>query len=402
MAATSQDSGATDPAHSTRPPRPPLARALLRGSLPWTLALFAALNLATAQGHERLLRRHQENLLAVPTDPSREIRFDYSYGEDLAKYWGHIPDAKKVRLVIVAGMSQMYSVNNTEPGDQIIAEWIDDALRGLGNQPRASRAFGLAAPNLDNEEGLFLLLATLSDPSTRPDAFVFGVCFDKFRNVDLRPGYLRFLRSRPELQALIARTIAAQEAAHPLAAAKLKASLDAALAAEKTDANEASLEGRLRGATAAVLPVVADRTALNAVLQENAYNLRNYVFRIKPTTKRPQLPSRYQLNQDLLSLLADVARANGVHLLPYVIPLNALAENPYVTDEYRQFKDWYAELVREKGLPLVNLENLVPAEEWGTRDGEVDFKHFRGLAHHRTATAILAAFGDQLLGPARP
>jgi hypothetical protein len=308
-------------------------------------------------------------------------------------------------------MSQMYSINDQQPGDQIISEWIDDAVRGRGR-----RAFGLAAPNLDNEEAALLLLATLADPHTRPEAFVFGVCFDKFRNVDLRPGYQRFLRARPELQALVARTIAAQAAAHPLATAKLKASLDAALAGEKTDADDASLEGRLRGATAAVLPLVADRAELNVALQASAFLLRNYVLRIKASSKRPQLPSRYQLNQDFLGLLADVARANGVQLLPYIIPLNPVAENPYVPEEHRRFKDWYAGLAREKGFPYVDLEDLVPSDEWGTRDGEVDFKHFRGPAHRRTAAAIVNAFEGRLLsapayrlpagsaspGPARP
>jgi hypothetical protein len=388
LAAASTDSGS-------------LWRALLRGPLLWTLALFVSVNVAVGRGVLGLQERRQQNVLARPLDPAREIRFDYSLGDKLGDVWGHIPDAEKVGLVVVAGMSQMYAVNDPQPGDQIIAEWIDDAVRGRGR-----RAFGLAAPNLTNEEAVFLLLATLSDPHTRPEAFVFGVCFDKFRNLDLRPSYLRFLRARPELQALVARTVAAQGAAHPSATAKLKASLDASLAPEKAGADDTSLESRLRGAAGAVLPLVAYRTDVNAALQESAYFLRNRVLGIKASTKRPQLPSRYQLNLDFLSLLADVARAHGVTLLPYIIPLNPLAENPYVPEEHRRFKGWYAGFAREKGLLYLDLEDLVPTDEWGMRFGEIDFKHFRGAGHRRTAEAIVTGFGEWLLsappGPARP
>ena len=125
---------------------------------------------------------------ASPGDPSASrVRFDRSCGEDLAAFWKYLPDATNCRLAIHCGMSQSYAINERVPGDQTIPEWMDNALASKG-----TRVFGLAAPNICNEEVLFLLLATLSDPKTRPAAFIFGTCFDKFRNVDLRPGYLRF------------------------------------------------------------------------------------------------------------------------------------------------------------------------------------------------------------------
>lgn len=377
-------------------PPPPLLRTVLRGALPWTLLLFAGANVAAGKLHAALQEKRARNLLVAskpmsPAAAAKGIRYDQSVGERLDEFWGYIPDATRTNLIIVSGMSQMYAINDATPADQTIVEWVDDALA-----PRGSRAFGLAAPNLDNEEALFLLLATLTDEKTKPRAFVFGVCFDKFRNIDLRPSLQRFLRGRPALQALLRAEAEAHRGKHPLAASKLEASLVGALATEKTDAVDTSLEGRLRTTTARLLPVVAARTDLNAVLQEGLYAARNRLLGIKSSTKRPQLKSRYELNQDFLSLMADVAAAHGVKLLPYIIPLNPLAENPYVPEEYAAFKRWLAVLAQEKGLPLGDFEGVVPESEWGVLEFGPDFKHFRGPGHQRTAEAIVSTFGPHL------
>jgi len=86
------------------------------------------------------------------------------------------------RLVVLSGMSQMYAINDPQEGDQTISEWLDDALSAQG-----ARVWGMAAPNLSNEEALFQLVMLLQDPVTRPHSFIYGICFDKFRNIDLRP-----------------------------------------------------------------------------------------------------------------------------------------------------------------------------------------------------------------------
>jgi hypothetical protein len=122
------------------------------------------------------------------------------------------------------------------------------------------------------------------------------------------------------------------------------------------------------------------------------YRLRNWVFRIKPTTKRPILESRYALNQEFLELMIDLARDRGVALPMYVIPLNPLAENPYVPEEYARSVAWLQSLCRKSGLPFANLERAVPSEDWGEFMGGPDFKHFKGEGHRITAAAILNAF----------
>jgi hypothetical protein len=139
--------------------------------------------------------------------------------------------------------------------------------------------------------------------------------------------------------------------------------------------------------------MIGESTDLNAKAQFGAFLLRNWLFRIKATSKRPLLDSVYQLNQEFLGLMAEVAKERGVALVLYVIPLNPMADNPYVPEQYAAFKSWLQNFARERGLPFANLEDAVPYEDWGLSNGELDFKHFRERGHALVAAAILENFG---------
>lgn len=360
-----------------------------RTALPLFLVLFAIANVGVASWRKTLEEERRQNLLqrgaADPDKPGAVVRYDWSVGEDWGRFIRYMPDAEKTPLVTVVGMSQMYAINDGTPTDLTIAERIDDALA-----PKGVRAFGIAGPNLSNEEAVFILSTLLDDRRTKPDVFVYGVCFDKFRNVDLRPGYQALLHGRPAFAARYREIAERHASTHPAASEKLLGSLAAPEAQKSAEA--ATVETRLRDAAASVLPVVAARRELNAIVQMELFELRNAVFRIKASSKRPILGARYELNKELLSLLLEVAREEGVRVALYVIPLNPRAETPYVAEQYEDFKRWLEALAHEKGVPFANLEGAVPAEDWGESGGEPDFKHFRAVGHEKTARAVVNAF----------
>jgi len=356
-----------------------------RTALPWFLGLFVLMNLGASAWRSRLEEQRRQNLLLRDADPEhagKPVRYDWSVGEDLERYLKYVPAARQRPLVIVSGMSQMYAINDPKPADKIIAEHLDDAL-----SPRGVRVFGMGAPNLSNEEALFLLAVALSDPRTRPNVFLYGVCFDTFRNVDLRPNFSALLLSRPEIAAVYRKIAEEHRAKHPLATEKMLASLSAPKVVEVDTA-----ESRLRDQFARVLPIVAARREINAEVLLDLYYLRNAALGIKSSTKRPVLASRYELNKDFLSLMIDVAKDAGIAIPMYVIPLNPLAETPYAPEHYAEFKRWIEALTSERGVPFANLEGVVPGGDWGEIDGQPDFKHFRVEGHWHTAGAILDRF----------
>jgi hypothetical protein len=355
--------------------------------------VFLLLNVWIYSRHESLKAEKLANLMTETSleDPNEVPRRDRSCGENLPEYWRYIPDARQTRLAYLVGMSQQHAIYQRKQGDHYTSELLDDALA-----PRGVRVYGLAAPNLDNEEALLYLLATASSPATHPSAFIYGLCFDKFRNVDLRPKLQAFLHDRPELVQAWRDTATKYVATYPAASRKMLETLAAVSTPQNVAAAHDTFEAQLRAAVARVLPVVDARTEVNALIQNQLYETRNWVLGIKSSTKRPIIQARYDLNREFLGLLSAEARARGIAFLPYVIPLNPVAENPYVESEYSAFKDWYAGFSREHEIPFVNLERLVPSREWGVWHGGPDFKHFDANGHRRTAAALAASFGDQL------
>jgi hypothetical protein len=363
---------------------------VLRGSLPWVLLLLLSANLLVHRWQRSLQDSRSRNLLINTMRPTAGgIRWDWSVGEDLDRYWPALAELSSSRTVILAGMSQMYAINDPGPRDETVSELLDDAL-----SPRGIRVFGLAAPNLCNEEALLLLLATLSELPRPPEAFVYGVCFDKFRNLNLRTGYQRFVASHASMRDLWQATADSSRVMYPKASAKMAHTLETALASDHD--RDDGVEAGLRRLASRLLPVVAAQNDLNAAAQLRLFLWRNALFHIKPTSKRPVIEERYELNVEFLELLVDVARSRGVRVILYVIPLNPQSENPYLPDQYAAFKGWLQGYCRTRAIPFANLENTVPAPAWGTFMGGPDFKHFTGEGHRLTAAALLDQFGTMI------
>jgi hypothetical protein len=125
------------------------------------------------------------------------------------------------------------------------------------------------------------------------------------------------------------------------------------------------------------------------------YELRNAVFQIKPETARPLIPSRYRVNMDALRMVLDIARKSNVRVILYIAPIRNDVGIPYLPDQYQSFKVDVIKLANEYNVKLLNLESLVPAEYWGTKDGtsldsnvEIDFMHFQAAGHRLLAQKI--------------
>lgn len=375
------------------------SRPFWSGPAPVVAGLFLACNVGIAFWHGQLVEERKRNLTTGDVEgmtASAERRYDTTVGEDVLSSIPSVPDATKSRLVVVTGMSQMYTINDRQPGDLTLSEILDDRIRSEG-----TRVFGLSGPNLCNEEALFLLLLLLDRPQTKPHVFVYGNCFDKYRNVDLRPGYRKAMLAQPSVREAWQNTIDRYSLRYPAATEKMRGTL-AAIEATAEQQQDDTLEALLRESVATVIPVVAARKDLSAFSELQFYYARNAVFGIKPSTKRPVIPARYELNQQLMAMMLDVAKQAGVSVVTYVIPLNPLSDNPYIPAQYAAYKSWLEGLASANGVAYVNLESVVPPEDWGEFMGGPDFKHFRGPGHRIVAGELLKRFRPMFVTDRQP
>ncbi len=360
---------------------------------------FAAINFAANQMATTLDANRESDLMLLRHRAGATPHYDWSCGEDLGSARHAIPDSRKAPLVLVTGMSQTYAINDAREGALPIPDRLDAALTARG-----VRAFGLVAPNLHNEEALLMLVATLARPETKPNAWLYGLCFDKLRNVDVRPAMLRFLVDNPEVQALWNHVCDEEAGAFPIACERIKSTSKRALDDQPASSTAIGvLEEKTRSAADRALPLSRQRTSLSAAGQFKVYEFRNWLFRIRTTTERPILPARYQLNMEFLRLSVKLAKRNGVRPIFYVIPINPEAKAPYRPEEYAAFKQEVSTLAQAEQIAFANLEDAVPEGEWGLLYGQPDFKHFREAGHARLTDALMRAFDTEwtVLSPVR-
>jgi len=145
----------------------------------------------------------------------------------------------------------------------------------------------------------------------------------------------------------------------------------------------------------------SDRSNMRGTVFISLYKLRNFLFGIKPTTKRRLIRAIYDENLQALRSILGRASEKDIRIVLYVVPLRNDVEPPYDLSEYEKFKQDIENLARTNRSTLVNLENLVPAEFWGTKasttlseDPELDFMHFQGAGHRLLADALDRTIGN--------
>jgi hypothetical protein len=123
--------------------------------------------------------------------------------------------------------------------------------------------------------------------------------------------------------------------------------------------------------------VYANRGKIKGQLDTQIYFFRNWVFGIKPTTKRKKIDVAYNRNLTALKDIEKFCKEHDIELFFYIAPLRHDIEIPYVKSEYEAFKKDVAAV-----HTTYNLENIVPGKYWGETNGDwVDFMHFKGEGH---------------------
>lgn len=131
----------------------------------------------------------------------------------------------------------------------------------------------------------------------------------------------------------------------------------------------------------------AARPELRGRIFNGLYQLRNRAFGISAQTKRRIIPGRYASNMEALDALLGRARANGIVVLMYIVPLRSDVATPYKESEYAKFKAEVEARAGASGVAFANLETLVPGEYWGQmqdqagRGAGFDFMHFKEAGH---------------------
>ncbi len=132
----------------------------------------------------------------------------------------------------------------------------------------------------------------------------------------------------------------------------------------------------------------SERENLRGALFISLYKLRNFIFRITPSTTRNILPGQYQKNFEALNDIIKLTKKNKINLIIYNVPIRNDFKIPYNINDYKNFKNSLLNLSKKKQFNYYNLENIVPNSFWGektpttmSKKKEIDFMHFKEEGH---------------------
>jgi hypothetical protein len=286
-----------------------------------------------------------------------------------------IPHAEHVALWL--GNSQLHTINQMAVGDHLAAYWL---RRDITTTDVLPLTFSL--PNANFQEELALTAYALG--RLKLDLVILSLVFDDLREDDLRDDFKVVMDAN--LRARLSRSSIGQDML-----VRLQRENEKPLS-ENGGLNafgQFQIESWLSGVLDRHLALWDKRANLRTHVLTDLYFARNYAFGIKSTTVRHLIPLRYKRNMAALEELLNEAESAGVPVLGYIAPLRPNATSPYDAAEYKLWKSEVGAMLRAKGFSFVNLEDIVPAENWGTYDpNAVDFMHFQAEGHRILARAL--------------
>ena len=286
-------------------------------------------------------------------------------------------------VVLWLGNSQLHAINQFSKGDKNASFYLHQLLSDKNRY-----LFTISIPNANLQEHLFL--AEYAWHHLPVKTIVLPLVFDDTRESGVRED-LHVAIKLPAVKNRIAQTDIGQ---------KLIQQCEASIVCEDSlQPQEKTLqqysEDFLSGKLARHSKIWSSRPDLRGKFFVSLYRLRNYLLGIDASSKRRIIRGSYIANLEALKALVDSARQSDIEVLTYIAPIRDDVPIPYDQNEYSGFKQETRSITRKAGGTFFNLEQLVPNENWGTKEStriagapEIDFMHFQAEGHVRLANAI--------------
>jgi hypothetical protein len=287
--------------------------------------------------------------------------------------------------ILWLGNSQLHGINDYQAGQQSAPERLSHRLRGEGIEVLA-----FSPPNANLQEHLVIFEHLRQRLPLK--MLLLPVVYDDMRETGVRDGLAPLLQDAKTGESLrqteIGRTL--------LATTKPTEEPDDELAALHSTVQE-RVERALNNWLEAHSELWRTRPQARSAFYVKLLEARNFVFSITSSSVRQMIPSRYATNRQALEAVLSSARQAKIDVLLYVPPVRQDVGIPYHPDQYRKFKQDLADIAERHGTSLVDLDALVPGQQWGEfvydsllrgRVREYDFMHFKVSGHDLLADAM--------------
>ncbi|MFQ5685060.1 MAG: hypothetical protein ACE5GV_00220 [Candidatus Scalindua sp.] len=288
------------------------------------------------------------------------------------------------RLIVWTGNSHLHAINNYKDGQQPAAFHLHKLLNG-NKWPGKYPVLGISYPNISFfEQFLLTLFLCVEEALPHPLIIVNG-----YRYADTRENTLREIIKPILYNTKVNRWILENHERlknkYPLALKRLQNEINVKISKrESINIRENIGDSKISEIIGNFVPLFNNRNAINGIIRTSIRSVRDFVFNIDSTSKRPILMSRYKEAMEFMELASEVSKMNNTYLLIYNIPLRPVADNPYPASDYSKYCNDMRAIAKKyaANVYFLDYENVIPVELWGYYDsGQPDFAHFKEEGH---------------------
>ena len=374
-----------------------LAATLVAVGLLGQINPFALIQNAITQGDEA------ERMQPIRLDPAS---IGISQNEEPLKAYRArpLPPASR-RQVVFFGNSQQYTASLPR-GAAIVPNHFVEITSELFESKLEARApggfavYNAAAANQNFIETLWQGLYWFKVAPVKPSVLVIQSSFDTFRKTGVRPGFQTLVED-PTFTAALDAWAAPGEKERPYLAemAKAREEYEARKKelAAATKEQAWTLEGSVRKGLEHI-PLYRRREEYKNNMFVCLYLTRVLLFKISPTTRRHITGTPLLDNFTALTDLVRLAKSSGASVFIYNAPVNPRV-SMFFQEEYDAYLTRLGALAEAESAGFVDLESLVPSDEWGYWVDGPDPIHFDEQGHKTLADRLDAAFGAAITSP---
>lgn len=307
----------------------------------------------------------------------------------LASHWARSPQLARNVLI---GNSQMLAVSlaTGEPAPTAPETTYTDQI--ASRYSGKANFYRLAAPGMSYSEALWYTLYLTLNPELKPNTILLQLNYQSFWNGGIRYGMLSLLNDAPFRQAV--ERLAASNEPHGDVFAEALETFRASIRKTPAATAPASLGDRMERAARAAFDQVESfrhRRGQKDAFVEFLYKLRVYILNIRPTTARTITGTRLIRSQASIREIARLCQSNGIRLVLFHAPVNPLVHLYRTEEDRRTYREFAAQIAQQPGVTLYDLEDAVPAEQWGKWMNGPDPLHLSRAGHRNVAARIVSA-----------
>jgi hypothetical protein len=257
----------------------------------------------------------------------------------------------------------------------------------------SAQCYRLAAPAMSYTEALWYVTYLVTVPGLKPNMVVLQLNYQSFWNGAVRDGLLEMLEGPQFFDAVsgiagegrsYSEEFADALKRHRAWKAKSRGALPTWQDSHPAEYLESFIRSRL-----ALLAGHDSSQRHKGALMDLLYAARIHILGLKPTTARSISGPRLLRSQAALEAALELCRKHNIRLILFNAPVNPRVSLYRTQVDRGGYQNFLRDIIERYGVPVHDLEGLIPFENWGTWMNMPDPLHLGRTGHRRLADVMI-------------